>query len=132
MMVGLSMVLLVVVAGIAVAVTKVCNNKPCEGTNNDDSLYEQVGDRKDDRILAFDGEDVVDAGTYDRDQDRLEGGRKDDDLFTDDGDGKDAAFGGRGSDRCVADPGDRVESCRRISPTSAEAAALHAEEKASP
>ena len=127
MLVGLSMVLLVVAAGIAVAVTKVCNDRPCYGTDNNDSLYEQVGDREDDRIVGLDGEDVIDAGTYDRDRDVLEGGRKDDRLLTDDGDGNDTARGGRGSDRCVADPGDDVSSCRRISPTSVEGAALSGE-----
>ncbi len=127
MLVGLSVLLLVVAAGIAVAVTKVCNDRPCEGTPNDDELYEQVGRRVDDRILGFDGEDVIDAGTYGRDRDVLEGGKRDDRLLTDDGDGKDTARGGRGSDRCVADPGDSVSSCRRISPTSVEGMALSGE-----
>ena len=122
--VGLSMLLLVVAAGIAVAVTKVCKESPCRGTENDDELYERVGDRKDDRILGLDDEDVIEAGTYDRDRDVLEGGKRDDILRTNDGDGKDAARGGRGSDRCVADEGDAVSSCRRISPTSAEGMAL--------
>jgi hypothetical protein len=121
---GLSMLLLVVAAGIAVAVTKVCDDKPCEGTDNRDELYEQVGNREPDRILGLDGEDVIDAGTYARDRDVVEGGKRDDRLLTDDGDGKDTARGDRGSDRCVADPGDVVSSCRRISPTSAEGMAL--------
>jgi hypothetical protein len=127
MFVGLSMLLLVVAAGIVVAATKVCKDKPCRGSENDDELYERVGDRKDDRILGLDGEDVIEAGTFNRDRDLLEGGRKDDRLLTDDGDGKDTARGGRGSDRCVADEGDRVESCRRISPTSVEGMALSRE-----
>jgi hypothetical protein len=127
MLAGLSMLLLVVAAGIAVAVTRVCDDKPCEGTDNDDELYEQVGNREPDRILGLDGEDVIDAGTYDRDRDVVEGGRKDGKLFTDDGDGKDTARGDRSSDRCVADPGDVVSSCRRISSTSAEGMALSGE-----
>jgi len=127
MLVGLSMLLLVAAAGLAVAVTKVCDEIPCRGTENDDELYERVGNRERDRIFGLDGEDVIDAGTYGRDRDVLEGGKKDDKLFTDDGDGKDTARGGRGSDRCVADPGDVVESCRRISPTSAEGEALTSE-----
>lgn len=127
MLVGLSALLLVMVVGVAVAVTRVCNDKRCEGTNNDDQLFERIGNREDDRILGLDGKDVIDAGTYTRDRDVLEGGRKDDRLLTDDGDGKDAARGDRGSDRCVADPGDVVSSCRRISPTSAEEMALSGE-----
>jgi hypothetical protein len=127
MLVGLSALLVAMVVGVAVAVTKVCENRPCEGTNNEDHLYEQVGNNVDDRIFGFDDEDVIDAGTYDRDRDVVEGGKRDDRLLTDDGDGQDTARGQRGSDRCVADSGDRVLSCRRISPTSAEGKALSAE-----
>lgn len=126
-LVALSALLLAMVVGVAVAVEKICNDKPCRGSENNDRLEERTGDRKDDRILGLDGEDVIDAGTYDRDRDVAEGGKRDDRLFTDDGDGRDAARGGRGSDRCVADPGDAVSSCRRINPSSAEAKAMAAE-----
>jgi hypothetical protein len=119
--------LLAMTVGVAVAEQVFCNEIPCRGSNNDDRLEEIRGDRERDRILGLDGEDVIDAGTYNRDRDVLEGGQRDDDLFTDDRDGKDAARGGRGSDRCVADPGDAVSSCRRIDPASTEAKAMAAE-----
>jgi hypothetical protein len=90
-------------------------------------LYEREGNHERDRILGLDGEDVIDADTYDRDRDVLEGGKQDDDLYTRDGDGKDAARGGRGSDRCFADSGDSVSSCRRINRASAEGMALSGE-----
>jgi hypothetical protein len=124
---GFTALLLVMAVGVAVAVEKICDGVPCRGTENDDRLEERTGDRKRDRIFGLDGEDLIDAGTYDRDRDVAEGGQRDDRLLTDDGDGRDTARGGRGSDRCVADPGDVVTSCRRISPTSAEGMALSGE-----
>lgn len=127
MLLGLTAMLLVTAVGVAAAVEKICDDKPCRGSENNDRLEERTGDRNDDRIFGLDGEDLIDAGEYDRDRDVLEGGKRDDRLLTDDGDGQDTARGDRGSDRCVADPGDRVISCRRISPTSAEGKALSAE-----
>jgi RTX calcium-binding nonapeptide repeat (4 copies) len=126
-LVALSALLVGMVAGVAVAVDKICQDKPCRGTENNDRLEERTGNEKDDRILGLDGEDLIDAGEYRRDKDVLEGGKRDDRLFTDDGDGQDTARGDRGSDRCVADGGDRVISCRRINPASAEAKAMAAE-----
>jgi hypothetical protein len=130
--VGLSMLLIVAAAGIAVAVNKTCgDNLPCRGTENDDSLHERQRNGNSnglrDRILALDGKDTLDANNGTNDKDVLEGGKKDDILLTNDRDGRDNAKGGRGSDRCVADAGDRVSSCRRISPTSAEGMALTGE-----
>lgn len=126
-LVGLSALLLATVVGVALAEQVFCDEIPCRGSNNDDRLEERRGDRERDRIFGLDGEDLIDAGEYDRDRDVAEGGQRDDRLFTDDGDGRDAARGGRGSDRCVADPGDAVSSCRRIDPSSAEAKAMAAE-----
>jgi hypothetical protein len=120
--------LLATVVGVAVADQVFCGNElPCRGTNNDDRMEERRGNGERDRILALDGEDLIDAGEYRRDKDVVEGGKRDDEIFTDDGDKRDKANGGRGSDRCVADPNDRVISCRRINPSSAEAKAMAAE-----
>jgi hypothetical protein len=131
MLVGLSVLLLVAAAGVAVAVdvaaNRFCNDLPCIGTENDDQLIEREGNRERDRILGLEGEDLIDANNWTQDRDVLEGGRQDDRLLTNDGDSRDAARGGRGSDRCVADPGDSVSSCRRIAPTSAEGMALSGE-----
>ncbi len=129
MLLGLMVVLMVLAAGVALAVTKTCNDKlPCEGTNKDDTLHERQRDGNSnglrDRILAFDGEDTLDANNGTNDKDVLEGGKKGDLLLTNDRDGRDVARGGKGDDRCVADEGDRVSSCRRISPTSVEGQAL--------
>jgi hypothetical protein len=112
-LVGLSALLLVVAAGIAVAVTKQCNNIPCRGTANNDELFERSGNRERDRILGLDGEDVIDASTFGRDRDVVEGGRKDDRLSSNDGDGRDTVRGDRGSDICFVDPGDVSSSCQR-------------------
>lgn len=129
MLLGVAMFMLVVAAGVAVAVEKQCgDNLPCEGTQDDDTLHEREHDGNSnglrDRILAFDGEDTLDANNGTNDKDVLEGGKKADLLLTNDRDGRDTARGGKGSDRCVADNGDRVLSCRRISPSSVEGQAL--------
>jgi len=114
MSLGLIMVLLIVAAGVALAATRVCNDVlPCRGTENDDVLYEREGNRERDRILGLDGEDVIQAATYTRDRDVAEGGRRDDRLLTNDGDGRDTARGGRGKDVCYVDPGDASSSCDR-------------------
>jgi hypothetical protein len=113
MSLGLIMVLLIVAAGVALAATRVCNDVPCRGTENADELYEREGNRKRDRILGLDGEDVIQAATYSSDRDVVEGGRRGDRLLTNDGDGRDAARGGRGRDVCFVDPGDASSSCDR-------------------
>ena len=128
MLLGLMMVIVVVAAGVAVAVIKTCGGIPCEGTNRDDVLYERV--RKDngdpirpnglrDRIRGLDGEDEISAVTGRDDRDVLEGGRKDDDLHANDGDNRDAARGGRGRDRCFVDRGDATSSCETVDDTQA-------------
>ena len=113
MSLGLIIVLLIVAAGVALAATRVCNDVPCRGTDNDDELYEREGNRERDRIFGLDGEDVIQAATYRRDRDVIEGGRKDDRLLTNDGDGRDTARGDRGKDVCYVDPGDATSSCDR-------------------
>jgi RTX calcium-binding nonapeptide repeat (4 copies) len=113
MLLGLTMVLLIVGAGMAVAVSRVCNDIPCRGSENDDVLYEREGNRLRDRILGLEGEDVIQAATYTKDRDVVEGGRKDDRLLTNDGDGRDTARGDRGKDVCYVDPGDATSSCDR-------------------
>ena len=117
MLVGLSVLLLTMGVGVAAAVEvaadRFCNSIPCRGTDNDDTLIEREGNRVRDRILGLDGEDVIDANNWTRDRDVLEGGRKDDRLFANDGDGRDTVRGGRGSDICYVDPDDVSSSCQR-------------------
>ena len=119
---GLMVVLIVLVAGVALAVeykVKQCNSDPCKGTNGSDLMYERQGQVRD-RIYGYDSKDRLVASTFSNDEDKLYGGRGNDVLFTNDNDGRDLANGGRGRDRCVADPGDRVSSCRRVDPQSSE------------
>jgi len=112
---GLTMVLAVVAAGVAVAVTKTCgDNLPCRGTNNDDVLNERNGNGERDRILALDGKDRAQAVTFSKDRDSLDGGKQRDKLFVNDNDGRDTAKGGRGRDTCVRDSGDGTKSCENI------------------
>jgi Ca2+-binding RTX toxin-like protein len=97
-----------------VAVTKTCgNNLPCEGTNNDDVLYERTGSEHD-RIFGFDGRDVIDANTFNRDRDVVHGGDGRDRLLTNDTDGRDRAHGGRGRDICYVSRGDATRSCEVV------------------
>lgn len=114
MMFGMGILLVFVAAGVAMAVTKTCGNKlPCKGTDNDDVLYERIGDNED-RIFGFDGRDVIDANTFTRDRDILHGGSQSDRLLTNDTDGRDVAHGGRGRDTCWVNPGDGTRNCQQV------------------
>jgi len=110
---GLAMLLTIVAAGVAVAVTKTCTSIPCDGTNDDDVLYERIGTEKD-RIFGFDGHDVIDANTFNADRDVLRGGPRGDKLLTNDTDGRDVANGGQGRDICYVSQGDATRSCERV------------------
>jgi hypothetical protein len=120
MLLGLTMVLAVVAAGVALAVTKTCGeNLPCRGTDNRDVLHERDGRNGNgnglrDRILALDDKDDVEAATFTNDRDRLDGGKQSDRVLTNDGDTRDSARGGKGSDTCFIDRGDATRSCERI------------------
>jgi hypothetical protein len=114
MMFGMGILLVLVAAGLAVAITKTCGrNLPCEGTDNDDVLYERIGADQDD-IKGFDGRDVIDANTFTPDRDVLRGGDGRDTLLTNDTDRFDVANGGRQRDTCYVSKGDRVRSCEVI------------------
>lgn len=114
MMLGTGMLLVLVAAGVAVAVTKTCGNTlPCEGTDNNDVLYERIGADQD-RIRGFDGRDVIDANTFDPDRDVLLGGDGRDRLLTNDTDRFDVANGGRGRDVCYVSKGDETRSCEVV------------------
>ena len=121
-MLGLAMLLVTVTAGVALAITKTCNdNLPCEGTKNDDRLSEREG-RVRDVIKSFNGEDLIDANDFFKDRDRLEGGDRGDKLLANDFDGRDVLRGGAGRDRCYGDAGDVFRNCeveRRVGPDAA-------------
>src|ERR687894_2787112 len=74
MLLGLTMLLVVVAAGVGLAVTKTCKDVPCRGTDNDDVLYERICNHDRDRIFALKGNDDMSAALYTRDKDRLFGG----------------------------------------------------------
>ena len=54
MFLGMAMLLVVMAAGMALAVDKTCENIPCRGSNNDDVLIEREGNHKQDRIYGLD------------------------------------------------------------------------------
>jgi hypothetical protein len=110
---GLAIMFALVAAGTALAVTKTCSAIPCDGTDNRDVLYERVG-TKADNISGLDGEDVIDANTFNFDRDRLFGGDRGDKLLVNDGDGRDVVKGGAGRDICYVDPGDRRVNCEVV------------------
>jgi hypothetical protein len=119
MLVGLTMLMVMVAAGLALAVTKTCKNVPCRGTANDDVLYERIGNGDRDRIYGLRGNDDMSAALYSNDKDRLFGGGHGDRIVVNDGDGRDLAAGGRGRDTCFIDPGDQTRSCERINDSTA-------------
>jgi hypothetical protein len=86
---------------------------------NDDEWVDESSALLDDRIYALDGDDYINAvlgwsTTNDSDSDKLFGGKGDDDLAADDGDGTDLLNGGPGYDRCWGTPGDRFVNCEYI------------------
>jgi hypothetical protein len=93
-----------VVAGVAVAVTKTCTSVPCKGTRAADVLKERVGDGKRDVIYGLRGNDRRQAGRCTTDTDVLYGGRGSDRVNVLDGDFRDPAIAGRGNDDfCLVD-----------------------------
>jgi hypothetical protein len=76
-------------------------------------LYERIGADQD-RILGFDGRDVIDANTFAPDKDVLKGGANRDRLLTNDTDRFDLANGGRGRDTCYLSKGDAARSCEVV------------------
>ena len=113
MVLGLAMVFAMVAAGAALAVTKTCGGIPCNGTDNEDLLYEREGTVRD-AIYGMREEDVIDANTFNFDRDRVFGGDRGDKLLVNDGDGRDVVKGGQGRDVCLIDPGDRTVNCEVV------------------
>ena len=92
MMLGLVMLGVLVAAGAAVAVNKICsNNLPCEGTDRERHALRANRNRQRDRIFGFDRNDVINANTFDRDRDTLRGDAGRDKLLTNDTDNRDVA-----------------------------------------
>jgi Ca2+-binding RTX toxin-like protein len=110
--------LLALIGGVASAVTveenRVCDSKPCTGTNNADQLQERQGNGVSDEIKGKDGGDTLNARPYTNDTDKLYGQDGADKLNTDDGDSKDLANGGPGHDTCIIDKNDNRKSCEEV------------------
>ena len=89
------------------------------GTNGDDYMVNESSGFADDRIYALDGDDTINAvvvwNPAKSDTDKLFGGKGDDILAADDGDGADLLNGGPGYDKCYGTPGDRFAACELIS-----------------
>jgi hypothetical protein len=113
-LVGLTMLMVMVAAGVALAVVRQCEDIPCDGTDNDDVLYERIGNGERDRIRGLEDNDDMSAALYTRDQDRLNGGPEGDRIVVSDNDTRDVADGDRGRDICYIDRGDATRSCERI------------------
>jgi hypothetical protein len=114
MLVGLTILIVMVAAGVALAVVRQCNDIPCEGTENDDVLYERIGNGDRDRIRGLGGNDDMSAALYTNDSDRLNGGDQGDRIVVSDNDARDLANGGRGRDTCLIDRGDNTRRCENI------------------
>ncbi len=105
-MAAATVTVLVLVAATAVyAVNKHCTSKPCRGTNLADILYERNGDGVPDAIYGLQGNDRLNAATFENDADKLYGGPDNDHLNTVDTDGNDNLDGGRGFDTCNGELG---------------------------
>ncbi len=108
---------LVCVSGVALAATFQCSGAgDCFGTNNNDTIRERQGDRKQDDIHAKGGNDRVNAGRFDRDTDVLRGDGGNDLLITNDNDGQDVVICGSGNrDEARISDGDTVtDGCEMI------------------
>jgi Ca2+-binding RTX toxin-like protein len=107
------------VSGVALALTMTCSVSPCDGTNKDDTLTERRA--VNDEIYGLRGDDTIRAGLVPRekfaegpDTDILRGGRGSDRLKSDDLEGRDELYGGRGRDLCIIDSGDLARGCDKV------------------
>jgi hypothetical protein len=103
LLMGLSMLGTMLLASVALAVTRHCDRRPCIGTRHADTLIERRGNGVSDAIFGRGGRDALRAGRYTRDTDRLHGNRGRDRVSVLDGDMRDKASGGPGRDVCVID-----------------------------
>ena len=115
---ALSMLLVVVAAGAALAATRYCtgNGNNCFGTANPDTIYDGRGS---DIINARAGGDVIRADNHYYEYDEVYGGRGADrihavDDFDETGYYFDRINGGRGYDVCNVDDEDKVSNCEVV------------------
>ena len=116
-LVGVAALLTVLFSSAALALMgHQCAGSPCTGTNGPNKLYERGGNGTPDRIYGRGGGDVLLANEWTRDRDLLRGGRGKDRLNVNDGDVRDAVYGGKRFDICIVDSrgelGGRCEAVR--------------------
>jgi hypothetical protein len=105
-LVGVAAIMTLLFASVALAVEKQCINRPCNGTNGNDKLFERSGDGVSDTIYGRAGRDVVRADAYTQDTDLLYGNRGNDRLNANGQlpeDTIDTVYGGKGFDICIVD-----------------------------
>ena len=83
-----------------------CDEVPCPGNPQKDTIRERAGDGKRDIIRAEGADDRIKADRYRTDADKLYGQGGNDRLSALDGDGRDYLNGGPGFDAYVGDRGD--------------------------
>src|SRR5918997_1141043 len=116
LMIMMTMVVLLVgvFAAAAYARTFTCTDLPCYGTSDRDVIDERPAAGTPDEIFGRAGADAINAGIYPSDRDILRGQNGNDRLNTDDGDGRDKAYGGKGTDTCRVDEGDVYFGCEAV------------------
>jgi Ca2+-binding RTX toxin-like protein len=84
-----------------------------DGTENTETLNES---NLNDQIHALVGDDTINAQTFPNDRDRAHGNKGNDTININDGDSRDIAFGGKGTDSCNGDLtlGDKFIGCETI------------------
>ena len=100
---AVSGLLIAAFAPVALAVNFQCSLRPCEGTGDNDTLWERGGDGISDLIYGLRGNDRVNANISTDDRDILYGNQGRDRLNASDGDRRDTVSGGTGFDVCVVD-----------------------------
>jgi hypothetical protein len=108
MLLGVAVIMTMLFASVALAVEKQCINRPCNGTDGNDKLFERSGDGVNDTISGQAGRDVMRADAYTQDTDLLYGNRGNDRLNANDNgqlpeDTIDTVYGGKGFDICIVD-----------------------------
>ena len=114
LMLAVAAMMAAALAPAALAVDKQCTLRPCEGTNDRDTLYERGGRGVPDIIYGLRGSDRIRADLFGADRDVLYGGRGNDRLNAQDGDGRDMLYGGPGDDICYVDEGDSHVGCEEV------------------
>ena len=106
LMLAFVVVAVLVAVPVAYAANFRCDEVPCLGTPQKDTIRERAGDGKRDIIRAEGADDRIKADRYGRDADRPYGQGGNDRLSALDGDGRDYLNGGPGFDAYVGDRGD--------------------------